>query len=146
MPAPMRLRTSMTPLRVGLHPTPRITRSEPRIAAAATRKKAAEERSPGTRTSLAERRWPPSTTTDRSLSTFNFTPKAWAMISVWSRDFCGSFPTPPPPPPPPPPQPDPRQKHRLFSRGRGRPKKKKHPPKAPPPGFREEGVGVVKDP
>jgi hypothetical protein len=47
----MDLRTSITPLRVVLHPTPWIRIFDPGIQAAATMKKAAEERSPGILTS-----------------------------------------------------------------------------------------------
>ncbi len=64
----MRRKTSMTPSRVGLQPTLRIVRSDRGIIAAATRKNAAEEMSPGMRTSWPERSCPPRNRNSRTIN------------------------------------------------------------------------------
>jgi hypothetical protein len=82
--APARRSMSSTAVRVGLSPTSRMVTSEPGSAAAATRKNAADDRSPGTRRRQAVSRWPPSTLTawPRQVTA---APKAPSARSVWSR-------------------------------------------------------------
>ena len=58
MSAPMRLRISITAWRVGLIPTPSMTRSDPGTMLPAARKNAAEEISPGMRSLPARKLLP----------------------------------------------------------------------------------------
>ena len=88
--APMARRQSTTPVRVGFTPTPTTVRVDPALNAAATRKKAAEERSPGMVRSHGVSRWPPVIAAP-SASRSTPTPKAGRIRSVWSRDGAGSW-------------------------------------------------------
>ncbi len=81
MAAPMLRSTWITPSRVGFIPTPSMRRSEPAAMLAPTRKKAAEEMSPGTRMSVARSRPPPVTATNPSPRSTG-QPKAASMRSV----------------------------------------------------------------
>ncbi len=59
MSAPIARSAASRPVRRGLMPTTRRRSSEPGTSVAATRKNAADEKSAGTSTSVARRRWPP---------------------------------------------------------------------------------------
>ena len=83
----------MTPVRVGLTPTRSMVTAAPGVIAAATRKKAAEEISPGTSTRQARGRCPPRSLTEANppaLSRPSAIPKPRSMRSVWSRQGPGS--------------------------------------------------------
>ena len=90
MSAPICSRMASIPVRVGFTPTPRTSRSEPGRPAAAARRNAAEEMSPGTSISVAARCPPPSMRTrDPSPagrpSLVRVAPNAASILSVWSR-------------------------------------------------------------
>ncbi len=90
MRAPILLSTAIYPVLVGFRQISRSRISEPFEAAAHTAGNAAEEGSPGTCTSLAERLCGPLTRTvvpSRSICA----PKYGSMRSVWSRLSEGSL-------------------------------------------------------
>ena len=74
--APNRRSTSSSAVRVGLRPTCSISMRDPGMAAAATSQKAADEKSPGTESFRAVRRWPPETDTVRPRRPSTSPPKA----------------------------------------------------------------------
>ena len=92
--APIARSTSRNAVRVGFTFTPTAVTRAPGSHAAAANRKAAAEKSPGTRTSVARRTEPPRTQTLRpppgSASHSSRTPNAGSMRSVWSRAGPGS--------------------------------------------------------
>ena len=74
---------------MGFSPTPSTTTSEPGVTRAATRKKAAEEKSPGTTRSLAGK-GPVRQVRTLLPSTSKGRPKWRKSLSVWSRVGVGS--------------------------------------------------------
>ena len=92
---PMRPSTGRRPVRVGLSPTEPIVRGGPALASAAqARKKAAEEKSPGTSMTSGSRRAGGSgSLTDQApprQPSSTSTPMASSMRSLWSRERRGS--------------------------------------------------------
>ncbi len=91
--APISFKVSNSPARSGLSSTPSTVTSDPGVISAATRGKAADEGSPGTRMEAARRRWAPAMRMRRpsgTSSTSTAAPKARSIRSVWSRVASGS--------------------------------------------------------
>ena len=84
MRAPRAVRTSSRVARVGLSPSESSTRPEPGKMAAAQRKKAAEEMSPGTAAEMAWRDCGPEMETESRVRV-SVAPKARRASSLWSR-------------------------------------------------------------
>ena len=87
--APISMTTFRNPVRVGLSPTFLISRSLPSIKSAAVIKNAAEEKSPGI-LNLAALNSKHGSNLRLPLSFSMVAPHSLSIISVWSREGCGS--------------------------------------------------------